>query len=160
MPVSHRDVAAVQRYYPRIYLACHTRHQRRRANAASLTPNESSLLAHLHEREGVTAAALARHLGVGPSTISAALKRLTALGYMVREPDAVDARRVALRLSASGARAMQTASVLETGRVAAMLSQLSHSDRARAIKGLRLLAEAASRTASRAASARLGRGRR
>lgn len=143
MPVSNRDVAAVQRYYPQIYLACHTRHQRRRSNAAGLTANESSLLAHLSADQPMRAAPLARHLGVGPSTLSATVKRLTTLGYIVRTADEADRRAVSLRLSAVGLRAMQAASVLESRRVAAVLAKLSAGQRARAIAGLRLLAEAA-----------------
>jgi DNA-binding MarR family transcriptional regulator len=150
MPVSNRDVSAVQRYYPQIYLACHTQHQRRRSNAASLTANESSLLAHLAHDEPLRASTLARHLGVGASTLSAAIKRLAALGYIVRERDHHDQRALALRLSAQGARAMQGSSVLETKRVAMMLSKLSAADRVRAIDGLRLLADAARRAGKRA----------
>jgi DNA-binding MarR family transcriptional regulator len=146
MPVSNRDVAAIQRYYPQIYLACHTRHQRRRANAASMTPNESSLLAHLHHEAPLRASALARHLGIGASTLSAAVKRLVALGYIVRERDQADRRALSLRLSAQGERAMQGSSVLETRRVATMLAKLSATERTRAIEGLRLLADAARRT--------------
>ena len=143
MPVSNRDVAAVPRHYPQIYLACHTRHQRRRSSETALTPQESSLLAHLSEDEPVRAARLARHLGVVASTLSAAIKRLTALGYIARAKDARDGRAAALRLSRQGARAMQAGSVLETRRVAAMLAGLAPSDRARALDGLALLAMAA-----------------
>lgn len=143
MPVSTRDVEAVQRYYPQIYLACHTHHQRRRSNSASLTANESSLLAHLSPEVPMRAAVLARHLGVGASTLSAAVKRLTRMGYIVRTRDLHDARAAALRLSTQGIRAMQASSVLDAKRVAAMLKRLSAADRARALDGLRLLAQAA-----------------
>ena len=147
MPVSNKDVAAVQRHYPQIYLACHTRHQRRRSNAAQLTAHESSLLAHLSTDRPVRAADLARHLGVGASTLSAAIKRLTALGYMARARDEADGRAAALRLSPQGARAMQAGSVLDSRRVKHLLSRLSAADRARALDGLALLADAARRTA-------------
>lgn len=142
MPVSAREVRAVQAYYPRIYLACHTRHVRRDTTSSSLTAAESGLLAHLDERMPVRAATLARHLGVSKSTLSASIKRLTALGYVAREPDEADARAVALRLSVQGARAMQAGSVLETRRVHKMLSQLAPADRRRAVDGLGLLARA------------------
>src|SRR5687768_1985051 len=142
MPVSNRDVVSVQRCYPQIYLACHTRHQRRRANAASLTAQESSLLAHLSAETPTRAATLAKHLGVGASTLSAAVKRLTALGYIARNRDDADGRAVSLHLSAQGAKAMQAGSVLDTRRVATMLAHLNDKDRTRAIEGLALLAEA------------------
>ena len=143
MPVLLSDVAAVQRFYPQIYLACHTRHEPRRANAARLTRQESTILAHLSADEPIRAADLARHLGVVPSTMSAALKRLTSLGYILRAPDASDRRAAGLRLSPSGARALQTGSVLETRRVTAMLERLTPADRTRAVDGLALLAAAA-----------------
>src|SRR5262245_1806001 len=120
MPVSNADVADVQRYYPQIYLACHTRHHRRRSNAARLTAQESSILAHLSERHPMRASDLAHHLGVVRSTMSAALKRLTALGYIARSRDASDGRASALVLSPQGARAMQAGSVLESARVRLM----------------------------------------
>jgi DNA-binding MarR family transcriptional regulator len=145
MPVSNRDVAAVQRAYPKIYLACHTRHERRRSNAAQLTAHESSLLAHLDAREPMRAAALARHMGVTRSTLSAAIKRLTGLGYIASEADPADKRALALRLSAKGAKAMQAGSVLDSALVRRLLGALSLSDRARAIAGLELLAAAAER---------------
>lgn len=145
MRVSNADVAAVQRCYPQIYLACHTRHHRRRSHAAALTPQESSILAHLSESEPMRAAALAKHLGVVPSTMSAAIKRLTSLGYIAREKDEGDGRAASLRLSRQGARAMQAGSVLETPRVAGMLALLSKADRAKAIEGIALLANAARR---------------
>jgi MarR family transcriptional regulator, organic hydroperoxide resistance regulator len=143
MPVSNRDVAAVQRAYPQIYLACHTRHQRRRSNDAQLTAQESSVLAHLSEDTPMRASSLARHLGIGASTLSATIKRLTTLGYIARARESADSRAAALRLSPLGARAMQAGSVLETRRVVALLGRLSPTDRRRAIEGLTLLAHAA-----------------
>ena len=143
MRVSTRDVLAVQRFYPQIYLACHTRHHRRRTQSAELTAHESSILAHLNERVPMRAAHLARHLGVKPSTMSAAIKRLVRLGFIARDRDEVDGRAASLRLSSRGVRAMQAGSVLETARVRALLKHLTGVDRAAAILGLELLATAA-----------------
>jgi len=143
MSVANRHVAAVQRLYPRIYLACHTQHQRRASNAAHLTAHESGILAHLSDSEPMRASQLARHLGVQRSTMSAAIKRLTQLGYIARARDERDGRAARLLVSREGVRAMQTGSVLETGRVKAMLARLRPADRGRAIEGLALLADAA-----------------
>jgi DNA-binding MarR family transcriptional regulator len=148
-PVSNRDVAALQRWYPQIYLACHTRHQRRRSNGLRLTAHESSILAHLSAEHPLRASDLARHLGVGASTMSAALKRLTTLGYVARTREADDQRAASLRLSKLGADAMQAGSVLETGRVSALLGQLTGAEREQALAGLELLATAARRLPTR-----------
>ena len=146
MPVRNTEVAAVQRDYPKIYLACHTRHVRRR-DGQRITPQESTLLAHLSPDQPTRAAALARHLGIGAPTLSATVKRLVALGYVTRTPDPRDKRAVALRLSSSGAKMMQASSVLDARRVASMLRELSDNERRRALEGLALLASASLRVA-------------
>jgi len=138
-----RDVRLVQTCYPQIYLACHRRHQRRRSSASSLSPDDSTLLAHLDEREPSTAAALARHLGVGKPALSAALKRLVALGLVEPRRAPADARVVHLRLTARGALAMRDNSVLEPSRVEALLSRLTPQRRRTALRGLGFLADAA-----------------
>jgi MarR family transcriptional regulator, organic hydroperoxide resistance regulator len=143
MRVSDREVRQIQTSYPQIYLACHTRHERRRSSATRLSATDSSLLAHLDEHQAVRPTALARHLGVSASTLSAAIARLTSHGYVVQHRDARDRRAIGLVLSDKGARAMQASSVLETARVRRMLERLSAAERTRALDGLALLARAA-----------------
>ena len=143
MPVSNRDVRIVQVAYPQIYFACHTRHVRRASTATQLSATDSTLLAHLDEDAAVRATALARHLGLAASTLSAAIGRLAALGYVNQRRGARDGRAVDLLLSAKGAAAMQASSVLETARVKKMLSMLTAAERTRALDGLALLGKAA-----------------
>ena len=143
MAVSNRDVRLVQVAYPQIYFACHTRHVRRASTPARLSAADSTLLAHLDEENGVRATALAKHLGLAASTMSAAIARLAALGYVVQRRDAHDRRAIDLLLSAKGAAAMQGSSVLESARVRNMLAQLEPAERRRALDGLGLMAKAA-----------------
>ena len=140
---SKNAVRSVQTWYPQIYLACHADHKRPRTTRSGISPRDSSVLAHLDERSPSTAASLARHLGVGAPTLSAALKRLARLGYVSQSKDPNDARRTELRLTAAGARAMSESSVLEASRVQALLTRLAPAERARALDGLGLLARAA-----------------
>lgn len=86
---------------------------------------------------------LAAHLGVVPSTLSAAVSRLTNLGYIESRKVERDRRRKDLRLTQLGAQAMASTSVLDSDRVRAMLALLSPNEREVAIKGLALLARAA-----------------
>jgi DNA-binding MarR family transcriptional regulator len=141
------DAHIVQTCYPKIYLACHTRHQRAASSAVRLSARDSSLLAHLGLRTPVSPAVLARHLSVTKSTLSAALKRLAGLGYVAVSHDASDARRVELRLTPRGVRAMRDSSVLEAPRVRRLLLALRPDERRQALHGLALLAAAADRVA-------------
>lgn len=143
MPVSNRDVRLVQVAYPQIYFACHTRHIKRKSTAAQLSATDSTLLAHLDEVDTVRTTALARHLGVAASTLSAAIARLAALGYVEQQRDAQDRRAIGLRLSKKGAAAMQASSVLDSARVERMLARLTGSERKRALDGLAILGRAA-----------------
>ncbi len=133
MSVAPRDVRLMQVCYPQIYLACHTRHVRRRSSRVHLSAPDSTVMAHLDEHHPVTASRLAAHLGVSRSTLSATVKRLTVLGYIARERHASDGRVAELRLSADGARAMQESSVLDTARVTTLLSFLEADERQRAL---------------------------
>ena len=79
------DVELVQRYYPQIYLACHKRHIRASSTGYRLSARDSSILVHLSETVPVTPTELAAHLSVRGSTLSAAIQRLEALGYLLRK---------------------------------------------------------------------------
>jgi MarR family transcriptional regulator, organic hydroperoxide resistance regulator len=143
MPVSNRDVRLVQVAYPQIYFACHTRHVRRASTATRLSAADSTLLAHLDEDHATRPTALARHLGIAASTLSAAIARLEKLGYVSLGKAATDRRAIDLTLTAKGAAAMQASSVLDMQLVAKMLAQLSPAERKRGLDGISLLAKGA-----------------
>ena len=136
-------VRTVQIAYPRIYLACHTAHTRARSTPFRLSARDSSLLVHLDETEPTRPADLARHMDIGAPTLSAALRRLEALGYLRRTPSGADRRRLELRLTRTGAVALSATSVLEPARVRALLRSLAPADRSRAVAGLAILGRAA-----------------
>jgi MarR family transcriptional regulator, organic hydroperoxide resistance regulator len=137
------DVRIVQSCYPQIYLACHTRHVRAASTPHRLSSRDSALLSHLDEKQPMAPSALARHLGVGAPTMSAAIKRLVHLGYVEQARHPQDGRRIRLLLSRKGARAMRATSVLDAARVRRVLARLEPSDRSAALSGLALLAQAA-----------------
>jgi len=58
----------------------------------------------LWERDGLTVSALGERLGLDSGTLTPLLKRLEALGLVARVRDAVDERRVHIRLIAAGRR--------------------------------------------------------
>lgn len=140
MTVDHA-LQVVQVSYPQVYLACHTRHQRKRSTAHQLSPRDQSILAHLHPETPTLPSRLATHLRVSRSTVSEALKRLTALGFVIRGGGPADARTSGARLSPKGLRAIRDTSVLETARLRAALSLASPTDRAAISLGMTRLAE-------------------
>ena len=104
-------VFQIQRDYPRIYLACHVDHVRARTSVHGISSRDSSLLAHLDASDAQTAGALAAHLGVAASTLSATLMRLESLNYLTRSREGSDKRFVAPKLTAKGREAIAATSV-------------------------------------------------
>jgi DNA-binding MarR family transcriptional regulator len=143
MAVNDEDVREVLRLYPQIYLACHVDHVRAASTEWRLSARDSSVLAHLDRTTPTSPRALASHLGVVASTLSATIARLEALGYLASTPSATDKRRRDLTLTDAGAEAMAATSVLDRGRVRNLLAHLSREDRNAAVRGLALLARAA-----------------
>jgi DNA-binding MarR family transcriptional regulator len=137
-------LTAVMTLYPRIYFACHTRHVRDPQSQRLLSRHQASILDHLDEIEPTTVMELAAHMGVTAATMSLAIDRLERKGYAVRVKDAQDRRRVHVRLTSAGVRVREASSVLDASRVEALVARLTETERARAIEGLALLANAGS----------------
>ena len=135
-------ITQVQRFYPQIYLACHVDHVRASSTKWKLSSRDSSILAHLDPDDPTSPRDLAVHLGVAPSTLSAAIARLERLGYITSEAVSRDQRKRALRLTQQGMEAMTATSVLDRERVGRVLAKLSARDRKAAVRGLALLAGA------------------
>jgi DNA-binding MarR family transcriptional regulator len=142
------DIAAFLRFYPRIYFACHRRHVRDAKARRTLSLNQASILDHLDDVEPTNLRSLARHMGVTASTMSLNIDRLEAAGYVRRERDRRDARRVELRLTESGNRLKQQQGVLDPAMVGVLFKRLKASDRAKALHGLKLFAQAAAEMAA------------
>jgi DNA-binding MarR family transcriptional regulator len=137
------DVFEVQRLFPQIYLACHVDHVRAASSAWDLSSHDSSILVHLDRENAISPRALAAHLSVAASTLSGAIARLSRLGYLTSKPVPSDKRQRELRLTARGAQAIASTSVLDEKRVQNLLDLLDPTDRADAVRGLQLLARAA-----------------
>lgn len=141
-----QGVERVQFAYPQIYYACHTRHERKKSSAQQLSMRDSEILVHLDRHVPMRLSELARHMDLSASTLSEAVKHLVVFGYIEKlasEPG--DRRAIGLKLTAKGVSAVRTTSVLEAGRISAVLRRMPPSDRAKAIEGLTLLANACRR---------------
>lgn len=129
--------------YPRVFMACHRAHRRHPRTGAKVSHQQAMILDHLDETEPISVSRLARHMGVTPSTMSLNLARLERKGLVVRRRDRRDERRVLVTLTAAGARIKGDQQVLDPQRVRRLMSLLTPAQRALAIDGLRVLAEAA-----------------
>ncbi len=136
-------VFEIQRLFPQIYLACHVDHVRAASTAWDLSSHDSSILVHLDREKPISPRKLANHLGVTASTLSAAIARLDGLGYLTSTPAPSDKRHRELRLTARGFEAIASTSVLDAKRVGQLLKHIEPENRAAAVRGLQLLAEAA-----------------
>ena len=129
------DVRRLLEAYPRIFFACHTRHVRDPETGGELSAHQASILDHLDEVDALSMTSLAEHMGVTVATMSLAIDRLEHRGYVRRDRDPQDGRRVLLRVTKNGARLRDAKSVLDPIRVEQVLNQLSARDRAAALRG-------------------------
>jgi DNA-binding MarR family transcriptional regulator len=152
--MSGSDVATVLDAYPRIYFACHRRHVYDADQQRLVSAHQASILDHLDMVETTVLSDLARHMGVTASTMSLAIDRLERNGYVARERDAADRRRVRIRLTDAGVRVRRANSVLDPALVAEMLAQLPAVERREALRGLQTLARAADASRQEKAASR------
>lgn len=131
--------------YPRIFFACHSRHVEDPETKQLLTARQASILDHLDDEKPISLNGLARHTGVTAATMCIAIDKLESKGYVRRERDEADRRRVLLRLTPAGKRLSESQSVLDPARVAEMLATLNEAEREEGLRGLGRLAEAADR---------------
>jgi DNA-binding MarR family transcriptional regulator len=137
------EVFEIQRLYPQIYMACHSDHVRAASTGWRVSSQDASVLVHLDRDKGIRPSALAKHLAVAPSTLSATISRLEKLGYLSSKPAESDKRQRELRLTKRGGEAIVATSVLNADRVRSMINKLTPTERKAAVRGLRLLARAA-----------------
>lgn len=137
------DFDSVLRAYGRIHAACRARHVRDPRGGRLLTARQASILSHLDAVDPTMVGELAEHVGVTASTMSITLRRLEGSGYVRRDRDPADRRAMNVRLTEAGVRMKESSTMLDPQRVAAMLAALSPGDRVDAVRGLRLLADAA-----------------
>ncbi len=78
-------IRRIQRAYPQIWYHCHTKHTGR---ADELSDRESVVLGHLSRDQARAPGPLAKHMGIGASTLSEAIDKLAHRGFVVGQLDA------------------------------------------------------------------------
>jgi DNA-binding MarR family transcriptional regulator len=125
-----------------------SRQLRRETHAAGITGGQASLLAAMHGHPDFGVNALAVHEGMTPASISGHIDRFEAAGLVERvRSDGGDRRRVGLRVTASGVRALHDVRRRRTAWLAKRLQTLDPDELARieaALDALVRVAEAVS----------------
>ena len=137
------DLQVVLSTLPRIHEACRARTVLGVPAAEGVSEHQVRILGHLDGTDPTMVTELAEHMGVTASTMSLNLKRLRASGLVTSERDPSDRRVMNVRLTDEGVRVRNALSALDPARVDAMLQRMGPEGRARAVLGLRLLADAA-----------------
>ena len=140
---------------PRILYACRRLDARALSTGRSLSPQQALILDQLDAEVPTSLQALAAQMSVTAPTMSVAIGRLVREGYVRRNRDSIDGRRLDLTLSPAGVRVRKATSSLDPRRVATLLRQLSAADRTSALRGLTALGDAA-RSEARPAGSRGG----
>src|SRR5688500_18993000 len=145
---------------PRVFFACRRLDARAPTTGRGISPQQAHILDQLDPRVPTTLQALASRMGVTAPTMSVAIGRLVREGYVRRDRDSIDGRRLDITISAAGLRIRKATSSLDPRRVAMLLRRLSRTDLDQALRGLTVLADAArqDQTTRRSRGAGTGRG--
>jgi DNA-binding MarR family transcriptional regulator len=115
----------------------------RRGDDPDLSEHERQLLHHIPATPpGVTLGEVAEHLMLPRSSASVLVKDLARRGFVRRARDRADERRLALLLTAEGARRVAADSVLDPERLDAALAALQPAERAALVDALERVAAA------------------
>lgn len=126
-----------EKLYTRLWAALH------RPDDPDLTQHERELLHHVPADGGVDLTALARHLALPKSTASVLVKDLARRGFLIRQRDPADERRLSLVLTEQGRTRVAADSVLDPNRLARALASLGTEDREALLRTLGRLVDAA-----------------
>jgi DNA-binding MarR family transcriptional regulator/GNAT superfamily N-acetyltransferase len=107
--------------------------------AYSLT--EARILFELAQSGAVEVTQLRRGLDIDPGYLSRILRRFEAVGLVVRQRSATDARRQVIRLTAQGAAAFNDLDTRSAAQIRDLLSGVGEADRRRLVGAMRTIQE-------------------
>ncbi|MBV8978832.1 MAG: MarR family transcriptional regulator [Alphaproteobacteria bacterium] len=111
--------------------------------ARDLTTQQFIVLAALEQNEGVSQTALVEMTGIDRSTLAEMARRMVEKGLLSRERTEEDQRANAVAISASGRKALRSARLAAERAERALLEPIAASERAKFIRNLALIAQAA-----------------
>jgi MarR family transcriptional regulator, organic hydroperoxide resistance regulator len=130
--------------YGRIWTALH------RPDDPDVSQHERQFLHHIPLHGSASLTELARHLALPKSSASVVVKGLARRGFLTRERELQDERRLRIELTPAGRARVQADTVLEPGLLAAALDRLPARERRALLSSLGSLAQAAEAVAAEA----------
>lgn len=115
----------------------------RESGSQDLTKQQFTVLAALEFNEGVTQTALVEMTGIDRSTLAEMVRRMLEKGLLSRERTEEDARANSVAITAQGRKALRAARTATDRAERALLDALPAAERARFVKSLATIAEAA-----------------
>lgn len=122
-------------------------------NRQDLTPRQFAVLLTVDQNENISQIGLVEKTGIDRSTLAELVKRLVDNNLLQRRRTREDARANALRISASGRRALTASQTAAAKADAGILAALPMERRKAFIKDLELISQAMDRLESEGASA-------
>jgi DNA-binding MarR family transcriptional regulator len=126
-----------EQLYSRIWMALH------KPDDPDLSQHERQFLHHVPVHGSASLTELARHLALPKSSASVIVKSLARRGFLTREREAADERRLRIELTATGRARVQADTVLEPALLASALGRLPVRERTALLRSLAALAGAA-----------------
>ena len=146
-------VALVLAAYPVLHHALRQRDVKA-VGLGRVSAHQATVLSQLGPTDGTTMTELAGLMEVALPTMSLLVDRLERAGLVRRDRDPGDGRRVQLRLTEGGVKAVRGRSILDPDRVRALLAALTPAERSVGVEGLVTLARAAQKVAPNRSPAR------
>ena len=115
------------------------RREVRRRRPSGLSISQLRALSLLSREAGASLADVAEHAGLGAPAASRMVEELVRNTLVLREPAAGDRRRLALRLSPAGARALRLAQSVARRPLSARLERLSAQERSKLSEAVTIL---------------------
>lgn len=117
------------------------RREMREHRPAGISIQQFRALGVVHHHPGASLSMTARHLGLTTASASKLIDSLVNLGLVTRHDSAEDRRKVELKLTRAGERALEAGRQAALGRLMGILAALHEEDRNAVIRAMHVLRE-------------------
>ncbi|MFD3450387.1 MarR family winged helix-turn-helix transcriptional regulator [Microbacteriaceae bacterium 4G12] len=129
------DVDTLNKYWTDIYFLLHYPHKEK------ITHQVIRILQLVEKRENIGINEVSSYLNISHNTASENVKRIIEKGYLMKERDPSDERRVILQLTDAGREVLQRNTSLNKDKLEAIFNTMSYEEKALLEEAFKLLKE-------------------